>query len=289
MTSARIVDFKKAQRLYGSEHEIIAEVMQITPTDAAAWLKANCKNRPVRKRHVQSLADQMKAGQWQLNGQGIVISHDEQVLDGQHRLLAIIECGLTIPSLVIYGITPEAFKTIDTGAVRSGADALFLEIEDVNNGIIKAVAGAATYCMRLERGTLHSHRTISNTDVIEYVKDHPSLIQCAEQLTEYPRDARPMTLSALSALYEMFGRKHQAQATTFIERFCTGENLQRTDPEFILRAAFMRNAERAAKLPLRARMRMVIKAWNWIRRGNTEASRAVIALMPNDDSRIRIF
>jgi hypothetical protein len=288
----RIVDFKNPVPLHrwGTEEEaIIAEVMHITPTDAASWLKANCKNRPVRKRHVEFLANEMKDGNWQLNGQGIVISHDEQVLDGQHRLLAIIECGLTIPSLVIYGITPEAFKTIDTGAVRSGADALFLHLEDVNNGIVKAVAGAATYCMRLERHTLHRHRAISNTDVIAYVKDNPSLIQCAEQLSGYPRDARPMALSALTALYEMFMRKHEAQATTFMQRFCTGENLTRTDPEFILRAAFMRDSERKAKLPLAARMRMVIKGWNWLRRGNTEANRNTMALMPNDDPKIRIF
>ncbi len=219
----------------------------------------------------------------------IVIAEDEQVLDGQHRLFAIIEAGKPIQSLVVYGITPEAFRTIDTGIVRSGADALCLHYHDRQKYLVEAVASAVQWCARLERGALRGKEKVGNTGVIEYVSEHESMFQCAEELAGYPHEARPISLGCGTALYEMFSRKHQEQASTFMRGFFTGEELTRTDPEYLLRGAFIRDAERVAKFPLTIRMRMVIKGWNWRRRGNTTASRNVIACQPNDDQKIRIY
>jgi hypothetical protein len=87
----------------------------------------------------------------------------------------------------------------------------------------------------------------------------------------------------------MFQRKHGNQADAFMRRLYTGEELVRTDPEYILRAVFIRDAEKVAKYPITIRMRMVIKGWNWLRRGNTEANRNVVQIMANDDQKIRIF
>lgn len=290
MATPKIIQFPHATKIYGSDKNIVAEVLTITPRDATEWLRCNKNNRPVRKRHVEFLAGEITAGNWQINGQAIVIAEDEQVLDGQHRLFAIIEAGKPIQSLVVYGITPEAFRTIDTGAVRTGADALALHFHEYTRHTINAVSTAVQWCSRLERFVIHGRGSkISNTDIIEYVKDHPTLLQCAETLNSFPLDARPISLGCGTALYEMFSRKHQEQATIFMRRFFTGEELARTDPEYLLRAAFIRDAERVRKLPLDVRMRMAIKGWNWRRRGNTTASRNVIVCQPNDDQKIRIY
>lgn len=289
MSSPKIIQFPHAAKIYGTDRNIIAEVITITPNDATAWLRCNRNNRPVRKRHVEFLANEIIAGNWQVNGQAIVIAEDEQVLDGQHRLFAIIEAGKSIQSLVVYGITPEAFRTIDTGAVRTGADALSLYFHNTPAHIIQACATATQWCTRLERGALVGGAKIGNTDVINYVQEHMSLIQCAETLNEYPHEARPLSLGCGTALYEMFARKHGEQAQRFMQRFYTGEALARSDIEYVLRAAFIRDAERAARFPLALRMRMVIKGWNWLRRGNAEASRSTITVQPSDDQKIRIF
>jgi hypothetical protein len=290
MATPKIIQFPHAAKIYGSDKNIVAEVVTITPTIATEWLRCNKNNRPVRKRHVEFLAAEILAGNWQVNGQAIVIAEDEQVLDGQHRLFAIIEAGKPIQTLVVYGITPEAFRTIDTGAVRTGADAMALHFHDQTRTVIGAVSTAVQWCSRLDRQTIHGRgNRLSNTDVIEYVKDHPSMFQCAETLSGYLKEARPMSLGCGTALYEMFGRKHQEQASKFMRGFYTGEELSRTDPEYILRTALIRDAERISKFPLEIRMRMVIKGWNWRRRGNTEASRSTITCQPNDDQKIRIY
>jgi hypothetical protein len=289
MADPKIIQFPHAAKIYGGDRNIIAEVMTITPRDATEWLRCNRNNRPVRKRHVEFLAQEILDGNWQVNGQPIVIAEDEQVLDGQHRLFAIVEAGKSIKSMVVYGISPDAFKTIDTGAVRTGADALFLYFPQVQHYIVKACATAAQWCSRMDRKAI-GHGRLSNTAVIEYVKEHLSMLQCAETLQGYPHEARPLSLGCGVALYEMFQRKNQDDASRFMRRLYTGEDIIRSDPEYILRAAFIRDAAQVAKYPLAIRMRMVIKGWNWSRRKQeAPATRNTVTVQPSDDQKIVIY
>lgn len=287
-----IIQLKHAAKLHGCEH-IIAEIVTITPAEATKWLQCNQHNRPVRKNHVIFLANEIKAGNWQLNGQAIVIADNEQVLDGQHRLLAIIEAGESIKSLVVYGITPEAFSTMDTGAVRSGSDALCLHFHDFPIGVVKAVATAVPWVKQLERGALRSGggSKVSNTEIIRYASDHQSLFERAATLMHYPKDNRPLSVGIGTALFEMFGRKNEQQADTFFQSLYTGENLERTDVEYILRQSFQKDAQRiTAKYPTSIKVRMTVKAWNWRRRGRgDEANVQVITVSPAEDQRLVIY
>lgn len=284
-----IIQLTNAAKIHGGGDGIVAEVVTITPAVATAWLRCNHNNRPVRKKHVVFLAQEMLAGNWQVNGQAIVISDDEDVLDGQHRLMAIIESGLSVKSLVVYGISREAFKTIDTGAVRTGADALCLHFPHLNQGTVKCAATAVQWIKALEQGNIRANIKIGNTDTIAYVAQHQSILRHAETLSGYPRDARPLSLGIGVALYEMFARKDEMLAHKFMQDLYTGENLTRTDVEMVLRMAFIKDANRISKYRRETKVRMVIKGWNWRRRGMLEASPQTIAVQSNDEQRIKIL
>lgn len=286
---SKIVRLPNAAKIYGGIEGIIAEVMEITPIDAAAWLKANQNNRPVRRRHVDFLAREIMMGNWQVNGQAIIIADGDEVLDGQHRLLAIIEAGKPIRSMVVWGISVEAFKTMDTGAVRSGADALFMHLKDGGVAVVKSAATAAQICNQLDRGIFSGRVRLSNTDVIEYVKKYPTILRCAETLQGYPHDTKPIPLGPGAGLYEMFRRKRSDAADTFMKNLYTGEGLTRTNVEYVLRVALQKDAAQVRRLPINVRLRMVIKGWNWLRRGNTEATRATITVQPTEDDEVKIF
>lgn len=286
----KIVQLKHAAKLHGVDH-VFSEVTTITPSDATNWLQANCKNRPVRKRHVEFLANEIKNGNWQVNGQAIIIAENENVLDGQHRLLAIIEAGMSIKSMVVYGIPEAAFATIDTGAVRTSADALCLHFEDYPQQVVKAVAAAVPWVKQLEKGSIHHGRTkISNTEVIHYARDHLTMFERATTLLHYPKDNRPLSIGVGTALYEYFARKDEEKADKFFESIYTGENLEREDVEYILRQAFQKDAQRvSSKLPLNIKARMTIKAWNWRRRGMDKATSYTIAISATEDSKLWII
>lgn len=101
-----------------------AEIVQVTPAIAREWLKKNHDNRPVTKSHVRLLASQMESGEWKMTGEAIQFSDTDRLIDGQHRLEAIVQSGATIPMLVVHGVPDESQPAIDTGKTRSAGDVL---------------------------------------------------------------------------------------------------------------------------------------------------------------------
>lgn len=74
-----------------NDQYVRGEVETITPELAADLLSRNMKNRPVSQQRVRKYMAAMVAGKWLLNGEAIKISIDGRLIDGQHRLKAIIQ------------------------------------------------------------------------------------------------------------------------------------------------------------------------------------------------------
>ena len=98
------------------------EIKIITPEFAEKLLEKNTSNRNLRRDHVATLARDMIEGAWRLNNDAICIANDGALLNGQHRLNAIIKAGKPIKMLVAEGFAPETYKVLDGGAKRSVAD-----------------------------------------------------------------------------------------------------------------------------------------------------------------------
>jgi len=96
----------------------------ITPRIANSYLEFNNNNRPLRKTHIRSLAFDMMNGDWQVTHQGIAFDTTGRLIDGQHRLHAIIEAGVPIQMLVTRGCSSSSFSILDRGANRSPSDIL---------------------------------------------------------------------------------------------------------------------------------------------------------------------
>ena len=80
------------------------------------------KNRPVHQSQVNKYVQDMKAGMWGRNHQGIAFDQDGILMDGQHRLWAVVESGVTVMMPVTWGLNREAQLTIDSGLKRTTAD-----------------------------------------------------------------------------------------------------------------------------------------------------------------------
>jgi hypothetical protein len=100
-------------------------LMEITPQIAASFLEKNTSNRPLNNKHVKRLAREIEMGRWKLNGSTICLN-GEILIDGQHRLAAVVLSGCTIQSLVVEGLDSNVFATIDAGKPRGAGDTLWL-------------------------------------------------------------------------------------------------------------------------------------------------------------------
>jgi len=107
---------------------------------AMSFLKNNPRNRPLSKSRSLKYAKQMTEGNWQQNGESIIIGWDGSILDGQHRLEGVVLAKTSIKLLFVFGVDPATFPTIDTGTGRSGADTL--AIYGVDPFIAKSLSAA---------------------------------------------------------------------------------------------------------------------------------------------------
>jgi len=94
----------------------------ITPTLAKQYLLQNKDNRKLRVHVIRKYASFMEKGEWILNDQSISFDVNGRLLNGQHRLNAVILSGITIKSFVTRNLPEDSFKYLDVGASRSNGD-----------------------------------------------------------------------------------------------------------------------------------------------------------------------
>lgn len=101
------------------------EIVTMTPEWAFQILeKQNTKNRHMRPSVVRRYARAIEAGQWKLTQQGVAIGSNGVLLDGQHRLAAVVDAGQPVEIALATDCDPSIFTVLDTGCTRMAADVL---------------------------------------------------------------------------------------------------------------------------------------------------------------------
>ncbi len=232
----------------------------VTPVMAEQWLEKNKDNRPTRDHHTKLLAKEMREGRWQLNGEAIVFDFNGNLLDGQHRLWASFEHGQTFETLVVRGVDPSSFQTIDSGMKRSAGDVL------VKAGLAYGTLTAAA--LRL----VHFYESGARDHLIVSRMSNAETLQMA---TRYPRirDAVALvgpsaalkglcSLAALAAFTYFALEANEEVAKTFVASLETGEELKKGDPRLTCRNYFINTKQRGVRTHHRVQFALLIKAWN---------------------------
>lgn len=97
-------------------------LVHVTPQLAKEWLCKNNTNRALRDSVVERYARMMKSHEWTVTHQGVAFDVEGNLVDGQHRLAAVLKSGQTIPFLVCRDLSLAAYAYIDGGVSRSIAD-----------------------------------------------------------------------------------------------------------------------------------------------------------------------
>lgn len=100
------------------------KIVYVTPAMAQEWLRKNTNNRRLREGTVEGLADAIRRGEWIVSHQGIAFGKSGRLLDGQHRLHAVVRAGIAVEMMVTFDEDDEAFKVIDIGLKRQSYDIL---------------------------------------------------------------------------------------------------------------------------------------------------------------------
>lgn len=239
----------------------------VTPEMARLWLNSpRPVNRTIRPNKVADIARAIRTGRWEpANGEAIKFDAEGCLIDGQHRLSAVIEAGVPVCMLVIGNVGIGAMRTVDIGESRRGADVLKVEDQGGRMKNYAVLAAAATWLWKIRRGSagIKDSRRPSKDEIPDIVSRNPGLVECANELVR-SRGLRAMAAKApfLSALYYVFRQIDEEDAQSFMRKFGDGLGLEQGDPVYILRERFL--TDRAEQVTTRTWMQvaLVVRAWN---------------------------
>lgn len=107
------------------ESNLIIQKVRVTTAIARKFLSNAQQNRVVKKKNLSKLVDNINRGLWDSeNGQTIKIDKTGKLIDGQHRLQAIIDSKKTVDVYVAFNCSSKAMNNVDTGANRTLGDVL---------------------------------------------------------------------------------------------------------------------------------------------------------------------
>lgn len=254
--------------------QISVEVVTITPELAWDFLKMNTHNRRKDEDTINTYASAMLRGKWILNGEPIIISDENVILDGQNRLYACVRAGVPFESLFVWGITQEAFKTIDIGKSRTAGDILF--IDNIKNANV--VAASITKFFRLATGQASdigdgegggirlSRIGRGKGEVFDFYKQNAGICnRVGEHINSLGQSGRMVMNGSVIGGYELFlvlEKKHPEETVfSFFEQLSTGKNVE-NNTILLLRDALIRHKMKQKILSGAQRRAYFIKTWN---------------------------
>ena len=246
------------------------ELMTITPELATKWLHRNHVNRKLRRQHVVKLTKAIQAGRWEdCNGSTIVFSDEHDLMDGQHRLQAVIEAGKPITTLVVFGVQVRKRASIDTGASRTLGDILSMHGHAYSNslGATLAVLHGAEHQGLLVYGRGNSP-FVSHEQAMEYLQEHPQLEDSLARAIRLPKFFRPSHAAVLDYL---FYAKDAPLHSAWYDTLLTGATLPRGQAFLALRERLIRDKTDGIRRHPLEHYVYNIRAWNTARRGETRS------------------
>lgn len=246
-----------------------ADVVTVSPELAKEWLDRNVHNRPVRKNKVDGYARDMKAGKWALNGEAVKFGIDGVLLDGQHRLHAIVAAGVPVQMLVVVGLANETQVTMDSGAKRTTGDAFSLE----GKKNAQNLAAILKKIWMWQRGDHKFAASILPTtaECAELLAKHPEIHHSVEVATHVRSTFRPLPPSIVGTAHFVLSRINAEEADHFFARVSDGAGLAPGHPILTLRSRVTNETLAGASVHAYQRMAYLIRTWNAVRDGRTLA------------------
>lgn len=240
-----------ASSKYGVESEIIS----VTPTLAEEWLGKMGPNRPLRKADVERLASDIASGAWELNGETVKFLKCGTLIDGQHRLAAVVHSRKSVPMEIVRGLTEKAAQTVDTGRSRSFSDVLFIE-GGVN---VRAIAATAKWLWRYDTDQMvGKYRQPSNAELRQTLAAYPTI---GDAVREVQRSKEIQPHSAIAFVLTIAKENKPKKAMAWLESLHSGADLRRADPVLHLRRKLL--SRKAVISPLRPVEAAALIALSW--------------------------
>lgn len=200
-------------------------VDSVTPEQARAYLLKNRHNRPLMQHHVDRLATLILKGQWIVTHQGIAFDTEGFLLDGQHRLAAIVQANRAVQLRITLDLPPDAMMAIDTGAKRTQGQLLHLRGQKYAGAWAAALNGVRGLLTRTERGPF------SVQDLETILREEAELVERFEPVFR----SSHTRVRWVAGPFFFAMKKNPDKVLAFIDQYITGTGLEDRSPVLALR------------------------------------------------------
>ncbi len=254
-----------------------AEVLKVDDEMALAWLarteELGFHNRRLSNQFIKRYAHAMREGRWQLNGETIILDESGALLNGQHRLHAVLEVTTSdegpvfIEMLVAQGVKRSTFQTMDQGVKRTAGQ--ILGIGGISQGESLAALVRKIYIWETNRYSDHTvARLLDNSEITELATNHRE--EFLPALTWGKRASQEFGRASLWAFVYWLFTKHapnEAQ-TDFLEPLVTGADLGEKHPVLALRRKMLK-ARAGGPIPYSDKqiLSLAVRSWNALQQG----------------------
>ena len=233
-------------------------VETITPEQAAAWLKTSRGNRPILTRFVHTIARDIASGKFALNGEPIIIDNQGSLIDGHHRLAAIVLSGVSVRSFVARGVDPLSFRSIDSGRSRSASDAASLS--GMSNNVHR-IAAASRLLLCWLRGSQPSNIRFSNDEILTSMEMYADAL-FEPDFREWRRDGLWTSPAGTTVAACLTRLANKELSNRFWSEVRSGENMKAGTATYALRRFATSFSSRNTKTVSMTHIGFCLKAWN---------------------------
>lgn len=251
--------------------EVRNPIVEITPALAHEWLQNNPKNRSLRRHKVEHYARAMTRGEWRESREPIEFDTNGNLVNGQHRLEAVVKSGITIRNPIRNNVPSEEVIVMDSGMPRTASDVLAMSGDHTYTAVL-AAAAKAIYAWEnypsltmLRRGMSAG---ITNELIAQIVKDNPGLQDSVifSNVNVYSKSSL-ISPSATAAIHYRIAKEWGSEiANRFFEQFAEGYDLERGSPLLALRNILTNQRSQYSLVPAEMKIAWATLAFNkWVK------------------------
>lgn len=220
-------------------HNLDMRVVHITPQMAKEWLEKNTRNRPIIASSVKHYAAQMRNRKWRLTGEAIKFDKEGNLVDGQCRLTACVQSGVSFTSLVVGNVPEEAFNVMDQGSIRTPAHA-FGRDGKARYSMLAAAVRLVWILENKKKVQFSGKLTIDES--YEILEAHPNLEKSVELATSWYSPSMPLPPSVVAGFMSVCSTATKTislKSLEFWKAVSTGNDIKAGSPEERLRVTLL--------------------------------------------------
>lgn len=252
------------ERIAKGRKSPFAEVINLTPCLAALLLERNPVNRPISKVGKGEIRQDIANGRYIFNGESIIVSDTGVLNDGQHRCLNVVETGIPIQTVIVFGPKEESRFTVDTGKSKTVSNFLAMKGRKYTH-ILGAATGYILHWKQYGHVQIDGALRPSKQAILEACDAIKGIDTSVEFTAVGMKTVRSHAVLAFChhAFWKASSREN---ADHFMTKLIEGDGLKKGDPILYCRNRLL-GLGRGARAGTRAEL--VFKCWNAHRGGHS--------------------